>query len=623
MSRKNVNVYRWLVVVSLGLFVAAEFASATPHAHTRPVKPPAALKVHGIFRSHMVLQRDKPIAIWGWAPVGTEVTVALGDQKGASKAAGESGKWEVVFAAQPANAQGQSLVVQAGEQTVRMDDILIGDVWVMNGQSNMAFALKGVFEADLESATAHLPLLRHLRIKAGAESEYVETDIKDDFLNGDDQDKNWKVVNPEVASEMGAIGYVFGSQLQRALQIPIGIIDNGRGGASLESLVPRHKFADHPDAQAYLNWVDERRAAFSEEAFLAEQLRKYEESLKQYEKQIAEDKAKGREGNRRKPNKPDGSIRTWSVPGRSPSDAAACYNGMFGVFKGLNIKGVAFHQGFNNSMMNTSCNPKFYRLLMKLMVDGWREDFSDTHLPVAVIGLCAGGEAQTALNFELEGLSTASYIRESQQLGLADVQDTQHTGYIPSDDQRIPQLHPQKKKELGLRAARWALKTVYGMNITWDTANLVSAEPEGQTMVLTFDRAVFPDDKSAVIEGFSIADRTGTYFMASGSIRPTKDQKLMNRQVIVSSPLVTEPVSVRYSWARGPMGNLKVDGKPWQPLHSFRTDSIDFSPEVSHMDPEGPKKNAEELKKLKEAAAAALRKRLESTPVTSPTLGLQ
>ncbi len=623
MRYQNANTFVLLFVLLFGMSAHAESTSKVPDSHSRPIKPPASLKVHGIFRSHMVLQREKPIAIWGWAPVGTEVTVTLGTQKGLSKAAGDSGRWEVVFAAQPANALGQSLVVQAGEQIVRMDDILIGDIWVMNGQSNIAFALKGVFEADLESATAHLPLLRHLRINSGAESEYVETDIKDEFLNGTDEDKNWKVVTPEVALEMGAIGYVFGSQVQRALQIPIGIIDNGRGGASLESLVPRHKFASHPDALAYLNWVDERRAVFSEEAFLAEELRKYEEALKQYEKQVAEDKEKGREANRRKPNKPDGSIRTWSVPGRSPSDAAACYNGMFGVFKGLNIKGVAFHQGFNNSMMNTSCNPKFYRLLMKLMVEGWREDFNDPHLPVAVIGLCAGGEAQTALNFELEGLSTASYIRESQRLGLDDVKDPQHTGYLPSDDQRIPQLHPQKKKELGLRAARWALKTVYGMNITWDTANLVSAEPEGQAMVLTFDRAVFPDDKSAVIEGFSIADRSGTYFMASGSIRPAKDKMLMNRQVVVSSPLVTEPVSVRYSWARGPMGNLKVDGKPWQPLHSFRTDNFDFSAEVTHMDPDGPKKNAEELKKLKEAAAAALKKRLESNSVTFPALGSQ
>lgn len=611
-----------LLVLSGETSAFAEPSAKASQASVKPLKAPTALKVHGIFRSHMVLQRDKPITIWGWAPSGQEVSVALGELKGKATAAADSGRWEVVFDPQPANTRSQSLVVQAGDQSVRMEDIVIGDIWVMNGQSNMAFALRGVFEADLESATAHLPLLRHLRINSGAESEYVESDIKDEFLNGDDTDKNWKVVTPEAALEMGAIGYVFGSRLQQALQIPVGIIDNGRGGASLESLVPRHQFADHPDAAAYLAWVDERRSAFSEEEFLAEQMRKYEQALADYEKQLADDKAKGRNATRRKPNKPESKIRTWSVPGRSPSDAAACYNGMFGVFKGLNIKGVAFHQGFNNAMMNTSCKPNFYRLLMKLMVQGWREDFQNPHLPVVVIGLCAGGEAQTPLNFEEEGLSTASYIREAQRLGLADAGDTAHTAYISSDDQRIPQLHTQKKKELGLRAARWALKTVYGMNIIWDSGNLVSAVPEGQTMVLTFDRPVYPDDKSPIIEGFSLADSSGTYFMAEASIRPTKDKAMANRQIVVSSRLVAEPVSVRYSWARGPMGNLKVDGKPWQPLHSFRTDDIPFAAEVSHMDPDGPQKNAAAIKILKEQATAALKKRLAGAgadPAVTPS----
>lgn len=610
--RRRKHVIAFLLLLISGLPALALADAQTPLLRTRPIKAPAALKVHGVFRSHMVLQRDKPIAIWGWAPVGTEVKVALGNQHGTGQAVGESGRWEVVFAAQPANAQGQSLIVQAGDETLQMDDVLIGDLWVMNGQSNMAFALRGVFESDLESATAHLPLLRHLRINAGAESEYVESDIKDEFINGSDPDKNWKVVTPEVALEMGAIGYVFGSRVQQALQIPIGIIDNARGGASLESLVPRHKFAADPEAAAYLAWVDARRDAFSEEAFLAEQMRKYEQSLAQYEKQLAEDKQKGRTANRRKPNKPDGSIRTWSVPGRSPSDAAACYNGMFGVLRGLHIKGVAFHQGYNNAMMNTSCKPKFYRLLMKLMVEGWREDFQDPRLPVAVIGLCAGGQAQTSQNFEVEALSTAAYIREAQRLGLADVQDPEHTAYIPSDDQRIPQLHTQKKKELGLRTARWALKNVYGKSITWDTAQLISAVVEGQSIVLTFDRAVYPDDLSPVIEGFAIADATGTYFMAEASIRATKDKSKANREIIVSSPLVAAPVSVRYSWARAPLGNLKVDGKPWQPLHNFRTDTIDFAAEVSHQDPDGPQKNAAAIKLLTQQAEMALQRRLES-----------
>ncbi len=572
------------------------------------------LKTHSIFSSNMIIQRDKPIKIWGWAEAGHKVSVQFGRKKAEATADGEAGRWEVTFPAQQANVTGQKLIVTSGDETIEMDNILIGDVWVMNGQSNMAFGLRAVYQAAFESSMAHLPLLRHIRIRSGAESEYVGTDIPKEFINlANDPDKNWKVVTPEVALDMGAIGYVFGSRLQRSLQIPIGMIDNARGGASLESLVPRRKFADHPQAKAYLAWVDKRRSEFSEEAFLKAQMEKWRIAEAKYQKAIEEDKKKGVTRKRRRPRKPDGTIRTWSVPGRSPSDAASCYNGMFAAFKGLHIKGVAFHQGYNNAMMNTSCKPKFYRILMKLMVEGWREDFDDPRLPVAVIGFCAGGRAQTRLNFEEMGFSTAAYIREAQRLGLADLNDPENTAFIPSYDQKIPQLHTKKKRALGERTARWALKTVYGKEeISWESAKVLSAVPEGDKILVTFDKAVFPDDMGSLIEGFAIADASGDYYMAQAVAKAVKDRETRNKQVLVSSPLVKEPVSVRYAWARSPMGNLKVEGKPWQPLHSFRTDQWDFYAEVKHSDPDGPKKNSEAIKEMRDQAKACLARRLEA-----------
>jgi sialate O-acetylesterase len=286
---------------------------------------------------------------------------------------------------------------------------------------------------------------------------------------------------------------------------------------------------------------------------------------------------------------------------------------MFGFFKGLNIKGVAFHQGYNNAMKNTSCKPEFYRVLMKLMIEGWREDFNNPQLPVAVIGFCAGGKAQTRLNYEQMGLSTAAFIRESQRLGLADLNDPEHTGFIPSYDQKIPQLHTKKKKALGLRTARWALKTVYGNeDIRWETAKLLSAVPQEGKMLLTFDTAVLPDDFGSELEGFSIAGKSGVYYMANAVPTPTKNRADKNKQILVSSPLVKEPVSVRYAWARSPMGNLKVNGLPWQPLHNFRTDQIDLGTEVRHSDPDGQQKNRDAFKILKTDAANALQTRLEA-----------
>lgn len=263
-------------------------------------------------------------------------------------------------------------------------------------------------------------------------------------------------------------------------------------------------------------------------------------------------------------------------------------------------------------MMNTSCKPKFYRVLMKLMVDGWREDFNDPQLPVAIIGLCAGGKAQTRLNFEEQGFSSAAYIRESQRLGLADVKDATNTSFIPSYDQKIPQLHTKKKKELGIRTARWALKTIYGMqNIVWDGANLLSATPADGKILLTFDKPVLPDDFGSELEGFSIAGKSGVHYLAHAVPVQVRDKNERNKQILVSSPLVKSPVSVRYAWARAPMGNLKVDGIPWQPLHSFRTDAIDFTAEVTHQDPDGKTKNSEAIKALKAQAAEALKARNE------------
>ena len=129
-------------------------------------------------------------------------------------------------------------------------------------------------------------------------------------------------------------------------------------------------------------------------------------------------------------------------------------------------------------------------------------------------------------------------------------------------------------------------------------------------MLLTFDKKVMPDDLGSEIEGFSVADKSGVFYMAQAVAKPVADKTLMNTQILVSSPLVKEPAAVRYSWATSPMGNLKVNGIPSQPLHNFRTDDVGFAPEVSHQDPDGPAKNAAAIKTLKVQASTALKSRL-------------
>jgi len=549
-----------------------------------------ALKTHGIFSSNMVIQRDKPIVVWGWAAAGSKVSVQFGKAKAEAKAEatadGEAGRWEVTFPALQADATGRKLTVTSGDEKIEMDNIVIGDVWVMNGQSNMAFGLRKTMHADMEMAQAHAPLFRRIGINPN-ESPTLQTDLPARALSTG----GWVAASPATAGGFSSIGYSFGIRLQRALQIPIGIIDNARGGASLESLVPLHKFDDDPIAAAYKAHLDKRIAEFDPEAHVE----------RKWKNQVARMRSRGTPENKL-PAKPTvKSLRSWDIPGHSPSDAGSCYNGMFGVFKGLNIKGVLFHQGYNNASA-LNCRPKRYRVLVKLMVEGWREDFGDPKLPVGIIGFCAGSIAQRPANFEHWTGAPSAYIREAQRLGLTDLKDPSNTAFLPAYDIQVPGLHPSKKQSHGIRAARWALGKIYGMRVSWAAASLVSAKPDGDRMVLTFDMPVFPDDKSVYLEGFSIADKSGRFYMAYAENHITKYQGIWGnkcdyKKVYVWSPLVTEPVAVRYAWATNPMGNLKVNGKDYLPLHSFRTDNWDWpeaGPETNAVDRAAAKKMAAE-----------------------------
>jgi sialate O-acetylesterase len=459
----------------------------------------------------------------------------------------------------------------------------------MYGQSNMAFSLGKVLQRDMESAQADNPMLRLFSITTNEQSELQE-DIKTDAITTG----GWVVSTPETALDFSAIGYVFGSRLQRALGIPIGLIKNARGGASIESLVPRHKFDDDPIARRYAESVEKRIAEFDPRA----------RALEKWQIQVERAKSKGKP-EAEWPKKPvdTENLVSWDIPGKSPSDMASVYNGMFGAFKGYNIKGVVFHQGYNNAMIRQNCRPKRYRILTKLMVEGLREDFNDPNLPVAVIGFCAGGKTQNEDNFEEESYGGAPYIREAQRLGLADVNDPDNTVFIPAYDVQVPGLHPSKKRAHGERAARWALAEIYDVRMRWETASLVSVDRQDDEMILTFDKRLVPDDKNSILCGFSLAGEDGTFYMAHARHRAEGSYWDRTKIIHIWSPLVEKPVAVRYGWATSPMGNLKVGNHPDLPFPSFRTDSWDW-PESE--DPEVIMVGRGDSKEMKEDAAERL-----------------
>ncbi len=523
-------------------------------------KASGALKVHSIFDSNMVLQRGKPIKVWGWSKPGTSIEVQLGADKAEAKASAEKGRWEVTFPAREASTVPQTLQVSAEAEKVAMTNIVVGDVWVMYGQSNMAFPLGKILNRDTESAQANLPNLRLFSIATNEQADPQE-DIRREAIDTG----GWVTSTPETALAFSAIGFVFGKQIQLSTGIPIGVIKNSRGGASMEALVPIQKFQEIPSGKALVESINTQRATFDLQSV---SLAQYEKELKQAkDKKLPEDKW---------PKKPENgeNIRSWNIPGKSPGHPGSVYNGMFGVFKGYNIKGVLLHHGYNNAMTE-NCRPKFYRWMTKALIEGVREDFKDPTIAYGVIGFCAGGRPQSEEDFELQPPGPP-YIREAQRLGVEDINNPLINGYIPAYDVQVPGLHPSKKVEHGERAARWALNKFYDRKAQWDEAKLVSVKTEGDEMILTFDRRAHPDDMSPIIEGFALAGDDGKYYKAYARNSTVGDFWTAAKIIHVWSPLVPKPVHVRYAWGNSPMGNLKVNGHQEMPIPEFRTDKWDL-----------------------------------------------
>lgn len=554
------------------ILVMASLTSLCP----AQVEPQAkTLKLHNIFDSDMVLQRGKPIKIWGWGKPGDQVSVKFGKDSAAAQVAaaapvivaGEAetyagkGRWEVTFPEREASVEPQTLSVTAGSEKVELTNIVIGDVWVIYGQSNAAFPLNKTNGNSL-AALANRPNLRLYSITTN-EQPSLQDDIKPKAVTTG----GWVVSTPETAAEFSAIGYVFGADTQQALGIPIGMIKNARGGASIESMVPTHKFDEDPMAKRYADHVRARMAAFNPEA----------EIDKIWTAQKNRAKGKGKP----EPKRPTvEEIPSWNIPGHSPGDMASVYNGMFGSFKGYNLKGMLFHQGHNNQMSST-IRPDFYRVLTRLMIEGVREEFNDPLMPVAVIGFNAGGVTQNEENFEKFAVEGGPWIREAQRLGVADVKGDGIAAFLPAYDVQVPGLHPSRKREHGWRAAVWALSQVYAnKSVRWGgvISKLLSAEPKGDMMILKFDKRVKPQDDNRIIEGFAIAGEDGKFYMAHARRAAHEGNYWTNgdREIHVWSPLVEKPVAVRYAWANSPMGNLYHDGQQDQPFPSFRTDQWDL-----------------------------------------------
>lgn len=534
----------------------------------------AEVRVNHIFDNHMVLQRRQPVRVWGWADPAEAVTVEFAGQT-VTTAAGADGNWAVNLDPLEASTQPRDLVVKGKANTVTCQNVLVGDVWIMGGQSNMEDPIHYVYQGDVEVASANLPSIRILTIPVCAnpkpQPDFPRIDEFNAWTNQSEKKGYWFVCSPETVHPFSAIGYVFGRRLHLAGKVPIGLIDTSVGGTTVEAWTSRPALAAIPEAAPLLKQWDEKIAAYDPQKDLRDRIQRWE-------KETQKRKAEGRQ-----PAPKPEDLRPG--PAFDRNNPGASYNGMIACFARFAVKGAIFNQGYNNALGDA--RPALYAKCFQAMIRDWRRTFRSQNMPFGIVELTAGGQPQTLENFELQMIDPAAYIREGQ---FKASRELPQVGFACAYDQQVPWYHPHKKVQLGERIARWALATQYEVKVGYEPAVCTSANPQGDRMVLTFDRVVQSHD-GRPIEGFAVAGADRQFcparvrYAVVGKDDRGRDRE--DRRVLeVFSELVETPVAVRYAWARNPLGNL-VNGQHHErilPVPSFRTDDWDW-PEAP-FDPE-------------------------------------
>ncbi len=536
------------------------------------------LCVSNLFQTNMVLQRDEPIALWGWAAPGSRVTVTFGGASAAA-AAGDDRRWQVTLPAQAANADPEILVVEAGAERLELGNVLVGDVWVLGGQSNMEFELAKVENGALEIASANYDQIRILTVPYGKSAEprqgFPRLHEWSDWFGRHFRKGDWDVCTPEVARELSAIGYTFARRVHMASGVPIGVIDASRGGTTVESWTPRGVLDAMPSETVKAKLVDWDRklADWDAEADLATRIERHQQRMVRFEK---EGRAVSEKDRVPPADLKPGPKADQNLPG-------ACFAGMIQPLAGLAVKGAIFHQGYNNALDGMR-GVRLYRDVFPAMITEWRRAFGDDQMPFGILSQCTDGYPQTRADYLEKMLNAGIHIRAEHYRTFLDLHEAgdRNIGFASTYDLRRRWYHPQVKVPAGERIARWALSTQYGFGrqLLWRPPALVGMSAKDGALFLELDAEVM-DPEAGAIAGFAGAGEDRRFQPADAAYvqkgeddrgRPRFDRK----RLVLTSPLVGEPVHFRYAWGRNPMGNLQVTGNKDLPFATQRSDDWDM-----------------------------------------------
>lgn len=542
--------YTISLIASLSALLTLSSATAQQEPANHLTVAPAiaeGLSVHSLFQSNMVLQREKPITIWGWALASEEVTVSFAGKIQTTKA-GTDRSWKVVFPAMPASGEPMQMKIKGKAATLTLDNILVGDVWVMGGQSNMQEPLMSLEGGDVEIASANFPKIRLLTVPS-----LVDNQEKKNFprcQKNKQPDGEWDICSPQTVPEFSGIGYVFARRIHMASQIPIGVIDASFWGTPVEGWLPLSvvRSMDSEVVRALVSDWDKQVAAWDPKKELENQIKQHEQNMEELKKQ-------GQASNESPPSKPAGApIDNQNYPGN-------CYASMIAPIAGLAVKGAVWHQGYNNARPDAET---FYHQVFPKMIASWRAAFHDANMPFGIISLCTDTAPQTLDNYLECMMDFGIYVREAHYKTFLDFYKAgdKNIGYASSYDHRRAWWHPELKIPAAERIARWAMATQYGFNVNWKPPMITKVEPKDNTLILSFDSDMASVNSEAMA-GFSIAGKDGKFQPAKAEYLVTgKDEngqpQITWKALVLSHPLVPNPIHYRFAWGRNPMGNLRM-----------------------------------------------------------------
>lgn len=533
------------------------------------------LCVSNVFQSNMVLQRDKPIKIWGWASPGEKLVLTLNGHDVTATAADDR-SWQAILPAMKASSKAQSLAIQGANESLRLSNILIGDVWVLGGQSNMEFPLDRIENGQLEIVSANYPNIRILTIPQGSRQElkpgFSRLHEWSGWFNTHYRKGDWDACTPEIARELSAIGYVFARRVHMASEVPIGVIDVSRGGTSVETWTPTSvlRNLESENVKALMAEWDQKVSAWDSEADLANRVESFRQKKARFKKEGRPMPANEVEPTDLRP----GPAADMNRPGN-------CYAGMIGPLVGLQVKGAIFHQGYNNCFTGTA-GTVLYRQVFPKMIASWRKAFDDPEMPFGILSLCTEGTSQTLDNYCEMMANPGPFIREAQyQTFLELYQSGQgNVGFTSTYDLRRRWYHPQLKIPAGERMARWALATEYGFegSIRWKPPIVNEVKVSRDRIELQLDEPASAVDNGGPILGFAIAGKDRNFQPASAQHLVTgKDDRGREQKdktvIVLSSPLVPKPIHYRYAWGRSPLGNLQAASNSDIPFATQRSDN--------------------------------------------------